>query len=533
VKRAFLSLGSVVLLSGAAFGQATDAPPAFDLADVHVSAKVANPNMRGGYIRGGRIEIRTATMVDLIRTAYDVPAERVVGGPSWLDIDRFDVIAAAPAATSQETAKLMLRSLLADRFKLAVRNDTKPLNAYALTVGKGGKPKLKEADGKAPPGCQGQPQNPQPGEVPYAVAACHGLTMEALAQQLPNMAGAYINDPVVDQTGLKGAWDFELKWTARARLAQAGSAGISVFDAVDKQLGLKLELKPIPMPVVVVERVNQKPTENPLGVLTKLPPPPPTEFEVADIKPSLPDGPQSGRIQNGRVDLRGLTLKTLISLAWDINGDDLMAGAPKFSDTAKFDIIATAPVAVANEQQADIDTLRVMLQNLLKERFKLKTHMEDRPVSAYTLLAGKPKLTKANPENRTGCKEGPAVGMKDPRDANPTLSRLVTCQNMSMAQLADQLQNLASGYVHAPVLDSTGIEGSFDFTFNFSPIGIVQGGGGGRGGDGGAPGAAADPSGGVSLPDALNKQLGLKLEMQKRPMPVLVIDHVEEKPTEN
>ena len=78
----------------------------------------------------------------------------------------------------------------------------------------------------------------------------------------------------------------------------------------------------------------------------------------------------------------------------------------------------------------------------------------------------------------------------------------------------------------------------YDFTFNFSPIGPVQGQRGGGGERGGAPPANAnsnvsDPNGAVSLFDAMLKQLGLKLEMRKRPLPVLVIDHVEEKPTEN
>jgi len=107
-----------------------------------------------------------------------------------------------------------------------------------------------------------------------------------------------------------------------------------------------------------------------------------------------------------------------------------------------------------------------------------------------------------------------------------------------MEQFADRLQALAPGYIHAPVLDATKIDGAWDVTVNFSTIGQVQGGGPGRGGDpsagasaGGAV-AAADPSGALSLPDALDKQLGLKLETQKRQLPVLVIDHVEEKPTD-
>jgi uncharacterized protein (TIGR03435 family) len=103
---------------------------------------------------------------------------------------------------------------------------------------------------------------------------------------------------------------------------------------------------------------------------------------------------------------------------------------------------------------------------------------------------------------------------------------------MSMGQLADLLQGLASGYIHAPVLDSTGLAGNWDFTLSFSTAGQLQGRGGDR--SQASPGAAAsDPNGALSLLDALPRQLGLKLEMQKRPIRVLVIDHVEQKPTDN
>jgi len=198
----------------------------------------------------------------------------------------------------------------------------------------------------------------------------------------------------------------------------------------------------------------------------------------------------------------------------------------------RFDVVAKAPAGgLGNEQTVDIDVLRQMLRALLVERFNLKTHMEDRPVDAYTLSAGKPKLQKADPSNRTGCKEGPGADGKDPRLANPVLNRLITCQNMTMAQFAEQLPNLANGYVHSGVLDATGLEGAWDFTINFSGIGLLRGGGAPGQPSGGA--SASDPNGALSLPDAVNKQLGLKLETQKRLVPVLVIDHIDEKPTDN
>jgi uncharacterized protein (TIGR03435 family) len=99
---------------------------------------------------------------------------------------------------------------------------------------------------------------------------------------------------------------------------------------------------------------------------------------------------------------------------------------------------------------------------------------------------------------------------------------------MNMTQFAIILQQMVSGYVHAPVKDATGLDGYYDFTVNFSGINQLPG----ARFDPTATGAT-DPNGSLSLPEALQKQLGLKLEMEKRPLPVLVIEHVDEKPTDN
>jgi uncharacterized protein (TIGR03435 family) len=160
-------------------------------------------------------------------------------------------------------------------------------------------------------------------------------------------------------------------------------------------------------------------------------------------------------------------------------------------------------------------------------------------VNAYTLVQAKPKLKKADPERRTGCKTANAPARSNtgtPFGGIGLPSRLVTCQNITMAQFADQLQILATNYVHYPVLDGTSLEGAWDFSFTYSPIPAAQL-AGVRGapppGAGAGAIAASDPVGGTSLFDAVEKQLGLKLEMQKRSYPVFVIDHIEEKPTEN
>ena len=513
----------VALMSGVALAQTGS--PAFESADVHVSPRSNNPTMRGGALRGGRFEVRTATMVDLVSLAYRMESNKILGGPNWLDWDRFDEIAKAAQGTKQDDLNQMLQRLLADRFKLVVHKDTRPMPAFALSAG-AGKPKMKDAAG-GPGGCQPVPQNPAPpGTVPYQLISCRSMTMAAVADVLRDIGdGTYLPDPVVDQTGLSGTWDFELKWTARNRLGQAGSDGISLFDAVDKQLGLKLEAKKIPLPVLMIDSVNQTPTPNAPGVAAQIPPAPPTEFEVATIRPSAPDAVgQNGRLQNGRVDVQNFTLRQLMLLAWDLgSNDEFVVGLPKSADSTRYDIAAKVSTSgPVDDREFDFETIRLMLQRLLIERWGIKSHMEDRPVSAYTMTATKQlKLQKADPDNRTNCKSGAGT--------SPMLNRMITCQNTNMAQLAVALQNMANGYVRAPIRDATGIEGSWDFSVSFSGVNLLPG----RVFDPNAATGATDPNGSMPLPDALQKQLGLKLDLEKRPLPVLVVDHVEEKPADN
>src|ERR1022692_3367618 len=136
--RAIAAISFVAFLSGAAFGQSAETAPKFDIADVHVSPRSTVTYMSGGVLRAGRYEIRRATMLDLIRTAYGVDDNsKIQGGPNWLELDRFDVIAKAPPAATQETAKLMLQALLSERFQLKIHMDNKPLPVFVLSVGKG------------------------------------------------------------------------------------------------------------------------------------------------------------------------------------------------------------------------------------------------------------------------------------------------------------------------------------------------------------------------------------------------------------
>ncbi|HLK67925.1 MAG TPA: TIGR03435 family protein [Bryobacteraceae bacterium] len=553
------------LLAGALFAQSGDAPPQFEIADIHTSAKATFPFARQSPVRGGRFEIKNATMVDLIRTAYGIDNDKVLGGPNWLEMDRFDVIAKVPADSTADTHKLMLQLLLADRFKLLLHKDNKPLPTYALVAGK--KPLMKESDGSGDTGCRpvspsGAPQeggmrlfmndvngrsttlNLGPGMT--VQFQCRNVTMAQFADNLRGMIGANVGtNPVIDDTGLKGNWNFDVKWSMQI-MGPMNLQGdrITIFEALEKQLGLKLEERQVSTPVIVVDSVNEKPTDNPPGLAEILPPiVPPTEFEVADLKPSDPNA-NGSRYQmqpGGRLSVQGMPLRFLISRAFNANNSDEVVGVPKWADSDRYDVTAKAPSQGPSAPALDPDSAAPMIRALLVERFKMTYHKEERPVSAYSLVAAKPKMKKADPASRTWCKNPSAPA------GSPPGTRILNCQNITMAQFADRLQNMAPG-LSWPVLDATGITGGWDFTlsytqsFQFASVATRGGGGDGPratdamplgGGGGGAVPTAADPVAGYTIFEAIEKQLGLKLETQKRPMPVFVIDHMEQKPTEN
>jgi len=544
------SITLLTLFAAAALAEA----PAFEIADVRPSAHSTNMdrNMSGPSVHAGRYIIRTATMLDLISSAYSMDPERVYGGPTWLEMDRFDIVAKLPPGSNTESHKKMLQELLAERFHLKIHTDTKPLAAYLLSGGK--RSQFKESDGSGEPGCKFEfkgpngppPANGGPQPTPQLSYTCRSTSMASFANQashLPVIQDLLNNRPVIDQTGLEGEWDFNFTFPLPKRYLNQGgpSTDPTVFDVLEKQFGLKLELGKVPQPVMTVEGVDRKPTENSPEAATVLAGyTPPTEFEVAAIKPTDPEfqGINFNIDKSGNVNIRGATLKFLFQQVLNLS-DDMVVGLPKWMDTGeRWDIIAKPPSSALTiggggpnaPPPIDWDTVTVMLKSLLEQRFKLASHMEERPIPAYTLMAAKPKMKAADPTGRTKCFEGPGPDGKDPREANPILGRLITCQNMPMATLADMLQGLASGYIHAPVLDATGLTGAYDFTLSFSTAGQLN-----RPGEGNKAGdtSASDPSGALSLLDALPKQLGLKLEQQKRPIQVMVIDHIEPKPTDN
>jgi uncharacterized protein (TIGR03435 family) len=542
----------LALIAGVLSGQTGDLPR-FEIADVHVSTKTGNQGVRPPSARNGRYEIKNATLLDLIRTAWGFDADKILEGPNWLELDRFDVIAKIPARATADDQKANLQSLLEDRFHLVVRKESRPLPAWVLTAGK--QPHLKEADGSGSTGCKPQADSGPPTEgTPRLMMAnadgttttisigpggtiqfqCRNTTMAAFAAGLRGMLAAQLGtNPVIDETGLKGNWNFDVKWSIGLIGLAGDGTPITVADAVEKQLGLKLEQRQTPTPVIVVASANRTPGANPPGVAESLPPiPAPTEFEVADVKLSSPDASPGlppilmRMMPGGRFVSNGTPMRFLISRAFNVNNNDQIVGLPSWVDTVKIDVTAKAPAEAVTGPFVDLETMAPMLRALLADRFKMTYHSEERPMSAYSLVSSKPKMKKADPASRIFCRTGVAP------PGSPPGSLTITCQNATMALFAERLRGLGPD-LQLPVLDATGSEGGWDFTLTFSQIPPGALNRAGRGGDAGGEPLASDPGGGYTVVEAIEKQLGLKLQSQKRPMPVFVIDHIEQKPTDN
>jgi uncharacterized protein (TIGR03435 family) len=301
-------------------------------------------------------------------------------------------------------------------------------------------------------------------------------------------------------------------------------------------LGLKLELQDVQVPVLVVASVNRKPTENPPAVATTLSLAA-ARFEVAAVKPADPNQPHTmGLGYTGGSQVRGGgTLRSLIALAFQVQpnaANDVVIGLPKSADSQFWDITAKLPSTgeaapnptAGRPQQPPISVALEMLRGLLIDQFELKTHTENREVTVYALTVdGKPKLTKADPSERSECRPDPNAVKPF-----PNLGTMANCKNITMAEFARNLEQ-ATGFFDHPIVDATGLEGGWSFLLGWSrqrppqapnpsqPAGTIA--------------TASDPDY-MSSYEAVQRQLGLKLVKQKRSIPVIVVDHVSDKPVE-
>ncbi len=548
-----MTIATRSLIAAALSAAALFAQQKFDVAGVQMSPKTPGMQFaRTTRTPNGRYEVQGTTIVDLIRIGYGIDPDRILGGPPWVEMQRYDIVAKMPDHADPTALAEMVKALLAERFKLVAREEKQPMPGYALTVGK--KPLMKPGDDSGDTGCRveqhdapaapggpmlmmmtdGKPTRIALGAGGVIDYTCRNMTMDSFVQFRGLIGTGVGNKTVVNQTGLAGKWDFSLHYSI-GMLGGNNPDRIAFNDAIEKQLGLKLSEISVPTQVVAIDSVERKPTPDPPGTAEALPPLPksPEAFDAASIRPSEP-GQIGGmtRWNSNRFTAQNVTLRTLVLQAFrsgslPMFNNDSVTGVPAFADGEKYDVTATSSSSV---EGGALD-LGPMIRALLEERFKMKWHKEERPVNAYTLLAVKPKMKKADPASRSHCIRGNGPA------GSPQGTQTMTCQNIAMDDFADLLMGSALE-LNWPVKNSTGLEGGWDFALTYGRGGgpamaaPPSAGGGGEGKA--APVAeASDPSGSLTIFEAVEKQLGLKLEMQKRPEQVVVIDHLEEKPTEN
>jgi uncharacterized protein (TIGR03435 family) len=240
----------------------TAAQPTFDVASVK-----AVPYSPGDYRANlgtavhGEITLTNATLSECLRFAFNINNDDQISGPDWIKSRqvRFNIVAKAPPETPVQQLRLMLQTLLSERFKLALHREQKEHAFLALVAGKKGT-KLHEArDGSDGSGNR---------QIMGAILSNH-LAMEQLALLLSR----FLHQPVLDMTGLQGFFEVRLEWTPENVQALPpdpghGPAAIDltahppIFAAVQEQLGLALEARKGPLEVIVVDRAERVPVEN-------------------------------------------------------------------------------------------------------------------------------------------------------------------------------------------------------------------------------------------------------------------------------
>ncbi len=241
------AVGIVAVVGGVLVAQAPTSP-AFEVASIKLNIS-GDPRSGTQNLPGGRVTVTNLRLRDLIRRAYGSNDIEVVGGPDWVDADRWDILAVAAPDDADTPWALMLKSLLAERFKLEAHFEPREQPIFQLVFARSDKrlgpafhgTSCKDDD----PRCGGTSANTS--GIKSGTITGVGLTMAELGTRLSRFA----ERRVFDQTGLEGRYDFQLQW----------SEDLSIFTAVQEQLGLKLESAKGPVDVVVIDHV-ERPTED-------------------------------------------------------------------------------------------------------------------------------------------------------------------------------------------------------------------------------------------------------------------------------
>ncbi|WP_213806022.1 TIGR03435 family protein [Granulicella sp. dw_53] len=263
-------------------GQATPPRPEVEVAAIHRSAP-GGGDLGNVHITPSRFEAHNMTVRKLMYIAYKVKADRIVGGPGWLNSETYDITAVVDDMAG-DNFPLTLQTLLEDRFKLKIHRETKDAPVYDLTLAKGGLKMQPTKPGSCVPFdlSKNRPtQNPDQLRCNTWTGTrsgfrnAIGVTMTDAAgvgfQSLTGQLSLILDRPVIDQTGLQGLFDVHLEWTPdeiaatapvdAGQPAPSAETAPSIFVAVREQLGLELKPGRGPVTVLVIDSVD-RPSEN-------------------------------------------------------------------------------------------------------------------------------------------------------------------------------------------------------------------------------------------------------------------------------
>jgi uncharacterized protein (TIGR03435 family) len=236
---------AVYLMAAAAHGQRSE----FEVATVKLSPPVPLGRPIGinlGTFRNGTLTLTNVTLSECVQFAYSLVFQDQVIGPDWINSreTRFDIVAKTAAGADVEGARRMLRWLLAERLRLVARTEQRPFSFVALVPAKGGVKLTPAVDGDSAPG-SGAPGIIVGRQMPMSV--------------LMSLLSRFENQRFVDKTGLTGRYQIKLEWVPDNDAARSGA---SLSEALQEQLGLRMERRREPLDVIVVEGAERIPSEN-------------------------------------------------------------------------------------------------------------------------------------------------------------------------------------------------------------------------------------------------------------------------------
>ncbi|HVV46080.1 MAG TPA: TIGR03435 family protein [Bryobacteraceae bacterium] len=207
-------------------------------------------------LTNGVLTMRNVSLRVLLAELYLMTPDDIVG-PSWLSDVHVDIVAKAPSHDASDAdLREMAKALLRERMKMVAHVEPRPRSVLALSIWKGRHKLQPDTPPRRPEDANCSRESAETG-VRFV---CRHMSMAEFAHEIPEIAGRYTDQRVVDQTGLTGSWTFSIGWTPFGDLETNG--GLTLFAALQSQLGLQLENKRLPVPVVVVDSMERTAADN-------------------------------------------------------------------------------------------------------------------------------------------------------------------------------------------------------------------------------------------------------------------------------